>query len=180
MMREQENGYILVTSILLLMVLTVIGMAAMGTSSIENILSGNIRIIEENEALADSGIKHIPKPVSDMVMNDAPNEYVPYLGSSTDITSLIDELRTISFDADSTDLSPDMTYAVDGTTVSIDIDKMNAGKAEGFAIMTHNCYSGVGRCGGKNPVYFRVNSEASIAGVGAKTTVGSFYIYVDK
>ncbi|MEN8262084.1 MAG: pilus assembly PilX N-terminal domain-containing protein [Nitrospirota bacterium] len=180
MMREQENGYILVTAILLLMVLTVIGMAAMGTSSIENILSGNIRIIEENEALADSGIKHIPKPVGDMIMLTAPAEYTAYLGTSTDISNLIDELRGDSFDTDNTDASPDMTYVVDGTTVSIDIDKVSAAKSEGFAIMTHNCYEGVGRCDGKGAIYFRVNSEASIPGIGAQTTAGSFYIYVDK
>ncbi len=180
MMKEQEKGYILVTSILLLMVLTVIGMAAMGTSSIENILSGNIRIIEETEALADSGIKHIPEPVHDMVKNEAPIEYTTYLGTSTDIANLVNELRTIPFDTDSTDESPDMTYVVDGVTVNIDIDKMHPKNDEGNALIAHNCYSGVGRCGGKNPVYFRVNSEASMAGVGANKTVGSFYIYVDK
>ena len=100
MIREQENGYILVTAILLLMVLTVIGMAAMGTSSIENILSGNIRIIEENEALASSGIKHVPGPVEDVIKETSPDDYAPYIGTATDIASLASELRTVTFDQD--------------------------------------------------------------------------------
>ncbi len=101
MMKKQENGYILVTSILLLMVLTVIGMAALGTSSIENILSGNIRIIEENEALASSGIKHIPGPLGDLIMPDTtPTGYTEYIGEAADIESLSDELRGVAFDTD--------------------------------------------------------------------------------
>ncbi len=101
MIKKHENGYILVTSILLLMVLTVIGMAALGTSSIENILSGNIRIIEENEALASSGIKHIPGPIDDLLMmQTSPTEYTPYIGSTSDIVSLANELRGVPFDQD--------------------------------------------------------------------------------
>jgi Tfp pilus assembly protein PilX len=101
MMKEQENGYILITSILLLMVLTVIGMAALGTSSIENILSGNIRIIEENEALASSGIKHIPGPIDDLLMLEtSPSEYTAYIGAASDIASLASELRGVAFDPD--------------------------------------------------------------------------------
>ena len=75
----------------------------------------------------------------------------------------------------------DMTYTANGRTVNIDIDKISVASMEGAGAINHNCYSGVGKCAGKSKLYyFRVNSEASISGVGAKTTVGSFYIYVDK
>ncbi len=101
MIKKHEDGYILVTSILLLMVLTVIGMAALGTSSIENILSGNIRIIEENEALADSGVKHIPVPIGDLLFGDTSSaEYTTYIGDASEIASLANELRGVPFDPD--------------------------------------------------------------------------------
>lgn len=75
----------------------------------------------------------------------------------------------------------DMSYTVDQRNVDIDIDKISVANMEGAGAINHNCYSGVGKCAGKGKLYyFRVNSEASLPGVGAKTTVGSFYIYVDK
>ncbi len=75
----------------------------------------------------------------------------------------------------------DMKYIVDGRNVDIDIDKVAVVNMEGSGAINHNCYSGVGKCAGKGKLYyFRINSVASLTGVGAKTTVGSFYIYVDK
>ena len=75
----------------------------------------------------------------------------------------------------------DMSYTVGERNVDIDIDKISAVFMEGAGVINHNCYSGVGKCAGKGrKFYFRVNSEASLTGVGAKTTVGSYYIYIDK
>ena len=75
----------------------------------------------------------------------------------------------------------DMTCTVDGRTVDIDIDKVSVVNMEGSGAINHNCYSGVGKCAGKGKLYyFRINSVASLTGVGARTTAGSFYIYVDK
>ena len=55
MTQENDKGYILITVMLLLLVLTVVGMSAIGTSTIENVLSGNIRLREQNLSKAEAG-----------------------------------------------------------------------------------------------------------------------------
>ena len=96
--------------------------------------------------------------------------------------SFINITATVEAHAGGTIILPtDMTYIVDGTNINIDIDKIGDSPIEGSGAMTHNCYAGVGKCRGKSTQFFyRINSIASSPGGGAKTTVGSFYIYVDK
>ncbi len=57
MIKSNDKGYILITVLLLLLVLTIVGMSAINTSTVENMLSGNIRLRETNFSMADAGIE---------------------------------------------------------------------------------------------------------------------------
>ncbi len=96
MSRKNENGYILIVVLLLLLVLTIIGIAAISTSTIENTLSGNIRLKERNLAKADGAVE-LSIPVLEI--------YVRELDATAfqDVVSdpnLAFELRLSSFDPD--------------------------------------------------------------------------------
>jgi Tfp pilus assembly protein PilX len=57
MQKHDNEGFILITVLLLLLVLTIVGMSAVNTSTVENMLSGNMRIRERNLSRADTGIE---------------------------------------------------------------------------------------------------------------------------
>ena len=96
MTRKNEDGYILVVVLLLLLVLTVIGIAAISTSTIENTLSGNIRLKERNLAKADGAVE-----ISTAVIERAvrAQDTVGFVGIVTD-PGLATELRATFFDID--------------------------------------------------------------------------------
>ena len=96
MTRKNENGYILIVVLLLLLVLTVIGIAAISTSTIENTLSGNIRLKERNLAKADGAVE-----LSTAVVERAVREQniIGFAGIVTD-PNLATELRSTFFDPD--------------------------------------------------------------------------------
>ncbi len=93
---KKENGYILIVVLLLLLVLTVIGIAAISTSTIENTLSGNIRLKERNLAKADGAVE-----ISTAVIERAVREQdtAGFAGIVTD-PGLATELRSRFFDPD--------------------------------------------------------------------------------
>ncbi len=57
MIKSNDKGYILITVLLLLLVLTIVGMSAINSSTVENMLSGNIRLRETNFSRADAGVE---------------------------------------------------------------------------------------------------------------------------
>jgi Tfp pilus assembly protein PilX len=91
---NNDRGYILVTVLLLLSVLIVIGIAALGTTSIENMLSGNIRLKERNVSKADGAVE-ISTAVIERTVRE--QDRVGFEDIITD-NNLPTELRSSSFD----------------------------------------------------------------------------------
>jgi hypothetical protein len=187
---KQDNGYILATVLMMLLVLTLVGVAALRTSSLENILAGNIRSIEESHEVSDSGTKLATGPIPSLLSDFNAGLYTTFV---PDTNTLARELRTfvmmpntidgsgVVSSIDNGDATTDMSFITGNLNVSIDIDKAGDTSMEGGGAINHNCYSGVGKCAGKSKLYFyRINSEAVNAATGTKSVTGALYMYVDK
>lgn len=191
MYKKQENGYILVTVILLLMVLTVLGMAALGTSTIENMLSGNMLIDEQHDPLSESPLPFLPATIPPiMVESTIPSKYSNVIKDPNfyiEIRSIPYAFNTMTYSmSDPIDAGPDfqiqaLTDGGNVNTVDVDVDKLETDAMEGGGKINHNCYKGAGKCAGKGSVYYyRVNSRAYNAAIGSESITASYYRYVDK
>ena len=151
MLNKKDNGYILVTVLLLLLVLTVIGLAAIGTSSIENMLSGNIRLRERSISKAEAGVEISTAVIEHAVREDNNTGFVKIVKDTT----LPDELRNTAFD---TDVNNDVVFAIDGQNVEVDIDRMYSRPIPGSAMQFASAYDGVGQGVGSNfYAFYRIN-----------------------
>ena len=173
MLNKKDNGYILVTALLLLLVLTVIGLAAIGTSSIENMLSGNIRLRERSISKAEAGVEISTAVIEHTVREDNNTGFVNIV---TD-TSLADELRAVAFD---TDVNNDVVFAVDSQNVTVDIDRMYSRPIPGSAMEFASGYEGVGQgISGNFYAFYRINSTGSDL-ANSTADIGAIYRYVPK
>ncbi len=184
MLKRQENGYILVTVLLLLLVLTIVGMSAIGTSSLENMLSGNIRIKERNIAKAEGGADISTAVIERTVRTQDTKNFATIIKDP----NLPTELRSSPFDPDDTDDTniPDTDLAIDihpgnaGDDVLVDIDKMYTKWIGGTAIEFASGYEGVGKSGGRGfYTFYRINSTGNDL-ASSSSCVGCIYRYVPK
>lgn len=167
MNKSSDEGYILIIVLLLMVVLTIVGLAAISTSSFENILSGNIRLKSLNQARADGAVEITTGLIQRAVRN---MDTVGYANLVTD-AGLANELRNVSFSADSQDLF----YS----NISVDIDRMYILQQEGCSQEQASGYEGIGKgsahCG---EVYYKINSKSTDM-ANSEGTVGAIYRYVD-
>jgi len=172
MLKKNENGYVLITVLLLLLVLTVVGMTAIGTSTVENMLSGNIRLRERHISRADGGAENCTAVIERSVRE---KETQGFTAIVTD-ANLPVELRTTAFDNDG-----NSDVAVPGQNSTVDIDKMYSKWIGGTAIEFASGYEGVGKSGGTGfYTYYRINADSSEAITNSQGKVGAIYRYVPK
>ena len=174
---SENRGYILITTLLLLVVLTIIGFAALSTSRLENILSGNIRLREKAFAGADSAIEIVIPLIKDAIRTQSLSGYTNIVNDS----SLDTELRNTAFDStDSTSINPDVTTVLNDLTVNVDIDKMYIKRIGGTAIEYASGYEGIGKSGASAfYAFYRINSVAT-GPVSSEAVVGTIYKYVPR
>ncbi len=173
MIGTENRGYVLVTALLMLLVLTVIGIAAIGTSTIENLLSGNIRLRESNISQAD-GCAELSKAVIGQAFEQALFGAPPGLSRIMTDTSLPTELLTMDFDIDG---NTDAVCAAG--SISVDIDKMYSTQCEGSGGEMFSGYEGQGKGYATTCAYYRINSSSTDL-LGSTGTVGSIYKYITK
>ncbi|NOX19817.1 MAG: hypothetical protein GXO99_00930 [Nitrospirae bacterium] len=177
MMLGENRGYILVTTLLLLVVLTVIGMAALSTSRLENILSGNIRLRSKAFTGADSATEIAIPIIHQAVRTQNITGYASIVNDNT----LATELRTTAFDnTDSVTVNPDITVNINDIAVNIDVDKMYIKRIGGTAIEFASGYEGIGKSGASGfYAFYRINT-ISAGAISSEARVGSIYRYVPK
>ena len=173
---KENNGYILVTVLLLLLVLTVVGLAAISTSTIENIMSGNMRLKGRNISRAEAGSE-----ISRALIQRAVRfqDIVGFQNIVND-AGLSNELRGVAFDPDIVNgvIVDDVVFAVAGQNATVDIDMMYSRWIGGSAIEFASGYEGVGK-GGSSDFYtfFRVNARGVDVRL-SRSDVGALYRYV--
>jgi Tfp pilus assembly protein PilX len=181
MIQENEKGYILITVLLLLLVLTVVGMTAIGTSTIENVLSGNIRLREQNLSKAEAGADISASVIEHVVREE---DTVGFANIVKD-ANLANELIVNDFDTDEADTNPDVSFPIDNPAgdpdnVNVDIDKMMVSWMFGSSVEFASGYEGIGKSGGAGFYTFhRINSTGTGL-VESEAEVGQIYRYVPK
>jgi len=167
MKKSDEQGYILVIVLLLMVVLTIVGLAAISTSSLENMLSGNIRLRALNLSQADGGTELTTGLIQRVVRS---MDTVGYSNLVTDAT-LATELRSDYFSTDTQDLS----YG----NITVDIDYMYKLAQKGCSQEQASGYEGIGKGSSKcMDFFYRINSESTDQ-ANSQGTVGAIYRYVD-
>lgn len=179
MIEKKDDGYILITVLLLLLVLTVLGMAAIQTATMENSLSGNVRLRERNISKADAGAEVsaglIERAVRENDITGFTNIVSPTFAVA-DPNFLANELRATAFATDTQDVS----FNVAGQAVNVDIDKMYSKWIGGTAIEFAAGYEGAGKSGGSGfYTYYRINATG-FGLVLSNADVGTIYRYVPK
>lgn len=170
MRANKENGYVLVVVLLLLLVLTVIGLTALGTSSVENMLSGNIRLRTSNVARADGATE-----ISTAVITRAlrVQDTVGFSNIVSD-PALPNELRSFPFDPDTVDI----TYQVGGQNVNVDIDKMYQVPIGGQGNQFASGYDGIGTGSAQGMYYiYRINPTSRDL-ASSQGSVGAIYRHI--
>ncbi len=173
MIKNNEKGYILVTAMLLLMVLTVIGLAALGTSSFENSISGNIKERVQDVSLGDGAVEVCSGLIKRSVLfmdSDGYNQIV-------DDAGLVNELRALQEDPDDPAETP-AESDVSFSSVLLDIDFLynKPGAGNGLAMLEGYEGGGHGSAGGTEN-YFRCNAT-NIGMTSSQGTVGGIYRYI--
>jgi Tfp pilus assembly protein PilX len=165
--KRNEKGYILVIVLLLMVVLTIVGLAAISTSSLENMLSGNIRLKALNLAQADGATELTTGLIQRVVRN---MDTVGYANLVTD-AGLATELRSVYFDTDTQDLS--------FGNLTVDIDYMYKLAQKGCSQEQASGYEGLGKGSSKcMDFFYRINSLSTDM-ANSEGTVGAIYRYVD-
>jgi Tfp pilus assembly protein PilX len=168
--KRNEKGYILVTVLLLMVVLTIVGLAAISTSSLENMLSGNIRLKALNLAQADGATELTTGLIQRVVRNMDAVGYAN-LNLVPNAAGLANELRSVYFDTDTQDLS----YG----NLTVDIDYMYKLAQKGCSQEQASGYEGLGKGSSKcMDFFYRINSLSTDM-ANSEGTVGAIYRYVD-
>jgi len=179
MTKKNNDGFILITVLLLLLVLTIVGMAAINTSTVENVLSGNVRLRDRNISKADAGTEISTGLIERSVRESDITGFTNIVSPTYGITSpdyLPNELRVTAFDTDTQDL----TFTVDTQNVTVDIDKMYSKMIGGTAIEFASGYEGTGKSGGSGfYTYYRINATG-FGLVLSNAEVGTIYRYVPR
>ena len=179
MIERKNDGFILITVLLLLLVLTVLGIVAINTSTVDNVLSGNVRLRDRNLSKADAGTEIstgiIERSVRESNIQGFVNIIQPVY-NSTDTDYLPTELRATAFDTD----TQDVAFSVASQNVTVDIDKMYSKWIGGTAIEFAAGYEGAGKSGGSGfYTYYRINATG-FGLVLSNANVGTIYRYVPK
>jgi len=137
---NSEKGFALITSILLLLALTVIGVAATNTSSIETYISGNEKVYKQNFYQAEGASSE----AADMNLSDDTWVYQPNLGDvlpqipdvgGIDVDVLCSETSTLNdgvTDVRYGVVDYDIPQGVKGTGHSIKVEGATAGGRMNF------------------------------------------------
>lgn len=172
MIKRKNDGYILITVLLLLLVLTVLGIAAIHTSTIDNALSGNVRLRERNLAKADAGVEIstglVERALREGNVTGFTNIISPIFGAESD-DYLPTELLATPFDPD----IQDVAFIIDSQNVSVDIDKMYTKQIPGCSVPFAAGASGVSCL----YTYYRINATG-FGLVSSNAEVGTIYRHV--
>jgi len=158
-----ESGFVLVTVISLLLILTIIGIAAMGTSRVTSKIVGNSRVSRADLVSAESGME-LGKPA--IRLRVSPGGEIMPVPTGMTIKSNLD-LQT-PYDTDALDTLPDMTMDAGTVFVRVDMDYMtmkNVGDAE---------------FGGETSLFienYKVNSDSADL-TGGQGAMGGIYRYI--
>lgn len=174
-----QNGMILVTVLLLMMVVAILGTIAINTSTIDIQIFGNLKKGSETMESAEAGVEiSIPIIERTLAAGELEPTTITVNGASVDLSKVSgttnpnnlggEIIGASNYDADTVTGSgsngPDVTMAMSGgVNVKVDIDRLYSYTLPGGALEFASGYEGVGAAaaGGGIGVLYRISSEGS-------------------
>lgn len=185
-----QRGTALVMAILILLVLTIIGIYAISTSTVEMKISGLGRELKEAFTTADSGAP-IGIEVTKLIIHENPQAISDLPSPWKDVvkdSNLLSEIFTITRDSDQpTDSNPDIDSTGDSNNLDLpssvrlrmDIDRLQAYPIAGSGIEFAAGYRGIGEGGGGGVgIIFAMDSLGELTLGKAKSEVETGYLHV--
>lgn len=170
---RSERGIILITVLLLLMVVTLAGIMAIDSSTIDLQIATNVKQASISFEGAEAGVDLSVPIIERTNMNSAltPGAFnVNGQAAVLDTTDLADEiLGNLDNDSDTADASPDITIPNISPTgaydlqVNVDIDRLYSVVLEGSSMEFASGYEGIGAgaAGGGIGVVYRIVSQGN-------------------
>lgn len=179
---KNQDGMILVIVMLLMMVVAILGTIAINSSTVDVQITGNLKKSTESLAVAEAGVElSVPiiertlaagglDPASFQVSgsNGTPKTVcLDKVGgdcSSETVNELAEEISGgKDYDPDTPGTAADFAVTRDGTTATVDIDRLYAYTLPGGAMEFASGYEGVGAAaaGGGIGVLYRITSEGA-------------------
>lgn len=179
-----EQGIALVTVLLLLAILTIIGIASVTMTGVENRMAGFGRTGEAGTTAAEScmgtGVKIIQQTIDNgslpaaFLDNAAPAGPVPNGNSATLQAEIMGQSDN---NPDSADEFPNMLATIDNFTVRGDIDRLYAVPKAGGSLQFAGGYEGTagGSAGGGVDIMYRIDCSATNTATSTKSRITAIY-----
>jgi Tfp pilus assembly protein PilX len=159
---KNKTGAALVTALLLMAVLSLIGAAAVLTSSIEVKISGNDKFAKDAFYVADAGVEMAPEIISEIFLEHAvPGAFDAIIKDANFLAEIMDFSGNDGA-TDSPTNNPDIQTDIVSRQVNVDIDRLFAMNLVG-GHMGFGGYEGVGAGGaaGGTAVFYRNDSQGN-------------------
>jgi len=179
-----QHGLALLTTILLLVAMTVIGIAAMTVTSLGNKMAGYGRSAEAGASAAEACLGTAVKIIQDTIdagalpagyRNDAvPAGPVPAANATTLQSEILGQSDNSS---DSADTAPNTVATVNNYVVNGDIDRLYAAPKAGSAQQFGAGYegTGAGAAAGGIDIFYRIDCTATNAATDTRGRITSVY-----
>lgn len=165
--QDGEQGTVLITALILLLLVTLAGIIAVSSSTVDTQIAGNTRRVTMAFQGAEAGVNLAIPIIEDTILNAALKPATVPTGPITglDLANLEKEiLGDSTAPTDTVTASPDVTMAsLGGVSVKTDIDWLYTNIVEGGAAQFAMGYEGIGAgasAAGSASLY-RLNSEGS-------------------
>ena len=166
---NNERGAVLITTLLLIVIITLIGLIAINTATVDIQISGQTKRSSMAFGGAEAGVD-LAIPViegtlaSGALVPPAPTGIITALDTGA-APNLLGEITASSdYNTDTASGSPDITAELNGVDVQIDIDRLYSYQLPGGAIEFAAGYEGVGAgaAGGGTGVIYRIDSQGTL------------------
>jgi hypothetical protein len=167
-----ERGMVLVITLFLMVVVGLIGLAAILTTTTDLKSSRQDRLEKSSFYAADGGVEVVPEVVDYYVENmpdgdgypdNLPSELQPLMKDQYFTNEVMGYASHNDASSDGTDASPDVEFAVEGREVDVDVDRFHTQHSDGSAAETLLGYEGIGTGlgGGAISIYYRSASKGT-------------------
>ncbi|MEO5955445.1 MAG: PilX N-terminal domain-containing pilus assembly protein [Nitrospiraceae bacterium] len=193
MIHEGEEGVALLTTLLIMLIMTVLGMGAVVVTALENRIAGFQRTGESATSAAESCVGTSVNIIQQtLLQGEVPTAYyataadpVPNASATAaSPNSLFDEIMGRSDNnvdspvvVGATSAAPDYSQTVGGFAVTGDIDRMYAVLKSGTGIQFAGGYEGIGggAGGGGVDILYRIDCRANLAATATESRILAVY-----
>ncbi|HET6466294.1 MAG TPA: pilus assembly PilX N-terminal domain-containing protein [Nitrospiria bacterium] len=181
LIKDEERGAILLVTMMILLVLTVMGIAAISTTTSELQITGNAKVQNMVFYGADGGSRTYV-PILKSIIDNRAIPAAP-LGTPVQDSNLLNELLGLNVSppndggSDSPTNHPDLSLTAGNITVGVDIDRVQERFLSGGASEFAGGYEGIGASSssGGIGIYYAMDSVGQIGP--SESQVSHVYIY---